>query len=181
MEIILVSGPSGSGKTTVARILAESMLSPSVHLHTDDFYAAIKQGAVAPYLPGAHAQNETVTGVTARAAAGYAAGGYHTVVDGVIGPWFLEAYEEAAKAAGVGLTYVVLRPDRQTALDRGTSRSQHPLTDREVLGQIYDGFADLGPHEDNVLDSTGLTAEETAEAVLGLRRDVMAGRDAESG
>ncbi|MDD9380911.1 AAA family ATPase [Streptomyces sp. ZAF1911] len=169
MKIILVSGPSGSGKTTVARILAESRLSPSVHLHTDDFYAAVKQGALAPYLPEAHAQNATVTGVIARAAAGYAAGGYHTVVDGVIGPWFLEAYEEAAKAAAVGLTYVVLRPDRETALARGTSRSQHPLTDPDILGQIYDGFADLGPYEKNVLDSTALTAEETAEAVLRLQ------------
>ncbi|MEW2371453.1 AAA family ATPase [Streptomyces sp. NPDC006656] len=169
MEIILVSGPSGSGKTTVARILAERLLSPSVHLHTDDFYAAIKQGAVAPYLPEAQAQNETVTGVIARAAAGYASGGYRTVVDGVVGPWFLSVYETAAKAAGVGLTYVVLRPDRETVLDRGTGRSQHPLTDREVLGQIYDGFADLGSYETHVLDSTRLTAEETAQAVLKLR------------
>ncbi|MCX5384821.1 AAA family ATPase [Streptomyces sp. NBC_00083] len=114
MQIVLVSGPSGSGKTTVARILAERMLSPSVHLHTDDFYAAIKQGAVAPYLPEAHEQNQTVTAVIAQAAAGYAAGGYHTVVDGVVGPWFLEAYEKAAEAAGVGLVYVVLRPDRES-------------------------------------------------------------------
>ncbi len=39
-----------------------------------------------------------------------------------------------------------------------------PLTDVPV----YDGFADLGPYERNVLDSTGLTPEETAEAVLEL-------------
>ncbi|MFF4368242.1 AAA family ATPase [Streptomyces sp. NPDC001594] len=169
MQIILVSGPSGSGKTTVARILAQSRLAPSVHLHTDDFYAAIKQGALAPYLPEADEQNRTVTGVIARAAAGYAAGGYHTVVDGVVGPWFLEAYEKAAKAAGVELVYVVLRPEREVALDRGTRRSQHPLTDRQILSQIYDGFTDLGPYEKNVLDSTHLTAEETADAVLQLR------------
>jgi predicted kinase len=168
MRIILLSGPSGSGKTTVARILADSRLSPSVHLHTDDFYAAIRQGLVAPYLPEARAQNEAVTGVIARAAAGYAAAGYHTVVDGVIGPWFLGAYQEAAKAAGVELTYVVLRPDRETALARGTSRSPHPLTDRDVLAGIYDGFADLGPYEAHVLDSTGLTPQETADAVVGL-------------
>ncbi|MFI0721348.1 AAA family ATPase [Streptomyces sp. NPDC021224] len=171
MEIIVVSGPSGAGKSTVARILAGSRLSPAVHLHTDDFYAAIVQGFVAPYLPGAERQNEVVTGVIARAAAGYAAGGYHVVVDGVIGPWFLGAYREAAGAAGVGLEYVVLRPDRETALGRGTTRPGHPLTDREVLGGIYDGFADLGPYEENVLDSGGLTAEETADAVLGRLRD----------
>ncbi|MCA1218258.1 AAA family ATPase [Streptomyces sp. 8L] len=169
MRIILVSGPSGAGKTTVARILAQSRLSPGVHLHTDDFYAAIKQGLLAPYLPEAHAQNETVTGVIARAAAGYAAGGYHTVVDGVIGPWFLKTYEEAAKAAGVPLVHAVLRPDRETALRRGAARPGHPLTDREILGQIYDGFADLGRHERNVVDSTELTPEETADAVLRLR------------
>lgn len=169
MEIIVLSGPSGAGKSTVARILAGTRLSPSVHLHTDDFYAAVKQGFVAPYLPEARAQNETVTGVLARAAAGYAAGGYRTVVDGVVGPWYLPAYQEAADAAGVPLTYVVLRPDRETALARGTSRAGHPLTDGEVLGGIYDGFADLGPYERHVLDSGGLTAEQTAEAVLRRR------------
>jgi predicted kinase len=166
MEIIVVSGPSGAGKTTVARILAETRLSPSVHLHTDDFYAAVRQGFVPPYLPAAERQNEVVTGVVARAAAGYAAGGYRVVVDGVIGPWYLGAYREAAEEAGVGLAYVVLRPDRETALGRGASRSPHPLTDREVLGGIYDGFADLGPYEGHVLDSGGLTAEETADAVM---------------
>ncbi|WP_031516139.1 AAA family ATPase [Streptomyces sp. NRRL F-5123] len=166
MEIIVVSGPSGVGKSTVAGILAGSRLAPAVHLHTDDFYAAVKQGFVAPYLPEAKEQNEVVTGVIARAAAGYAAGGYHVVVDGVVGPWYLGAYREAAEEAGVGLVYVVLRPDRETALGRGTARSGHPLTDREILGGIYDGFADLGPYEENVLDSGGLTAEETADAVL---------------
>ncbi|MFJ4434960.1 AAA family ATPase [Streptomyces sp. NPDC088923] len=169
MPITLLSGPSGAGKTTVARIVAARGPAPSVHLHTDDFYAAIKQGVLAPYLPEAAPQNRVVTGVIARAAAGYAVGGYHVVVDGVIGPWFLGAYEEAAREAGVGLVYVVLRPVRETVLDRGASRAAHPLTDRRVLGEIYEGFADLGPYEARVLDSTGLTPEETADAVLERR------------
>jgi hypothetical protein len=72
-----------------------------VHLHADDFRHFIKNGAVAPYLPEAHAQNIVVADILARAAEGYAKGGYFVVVDGIIGPWFLEPF----KALAVPLHY----------------------------------------------------------------------------
>ncbi|WP_431034807.1 hypothetical protein ACQYWQ_13545 [Streptomyces sp. P6-2-1] len=65
--------------------------------------------------------------------------------------------------------YVVPRPVRESVLDRGTSRAAHPPTERRVLGEMYEGFAGLGPYEAPGLDSTGLTPDETADAVLGGR------------
>ncbi|MEU0531067.1 hypothetical protein [Amycolatopsis tolypomycina] len=41
---------------------------PTVHLHTDSFYAWIRTGLVPPYLPEADRQNDVV-------------------LDGVVGPW----------------------------------------------------------------------------------------------
>src|SRR5689334_1125692 len=82
--VVVLTGPPGAGKTTVARVLADR-LTPSVHLHTDDFWHYIRQGWIAPYLPEAHRQNQVVINVVVQAAFGFAQGGYHVIVDGIVG------------------------------------------------------------------------------------------------
>jgi predicted kinase len=162
--VIIVAGPPGAGKSTVARLVADAV-EPSVHLHTDDYFAAIRRGLIAPYLPAAERQNQVVVGVTARAAAGYAAGGYQVLADGVVGPWFIAAYREAAAEYGVPLHYVVLRPDLDTTLRRATARGPDALTDSAPIRSMHGQFTALGPYEPHVLDSTGLGTRATAAAV----------------
>ncbi|HLU01690.1 MAG TPA: AAA family ATPase, partial [Advenella sp.] len=57
-EILILTGPPGSGKTTTALAVAEQPGSAKVHLHADDFWRFIKNGAIAPYLSNAHIQNK---------------------------------------------------------------------------------------------------------------------------
>ncbi|WP_062215004.1 AAA family ATPase [Streptomyces sp. NBRC 109706] len=165
--VVLLSGPPGVGKSTVARLLTEAPGEPaSAWLHADDYWAVLGHDAVPPYLPAARHQNEVVIGVLARAAAGYAAGGYLTVVDGVIGPWFVEPFlAETVRALGATPHYVVLRPDRETTLERGTTRPDHPLTDPGPIEAMYRQFADLGRYERHALDTTGQPPAATADAV----------------
>ncbi len=94
----LLAAAPGAGKSTVAALLAAA-LDPSVHVHADDFWHFIKRGAIPPYLPSSHRQNEVVVGVLAAAAFGYAAGGYHVICDGIVGPWFLPPFRAGAVAA----------------------------------------------------------------------------------
>ncbi|WTW98772.1 AAA family ATPase [Streptomycetaceae bacterium NBC_01309] len=171
-QVIVLTGPPGAGKSTVARLLADAY-EPSVHLHTDDFWHYIRRGAIAAYLPEAHRQNEVVVGVLARAAFGYAAGGYTVVVDGIVGPWFLGSYHEARKDAGIPMQYVVLRPDQDTTVHRATTRTgEGALTAPEPVRSLHRQFSGLAELEAHVVDSTGWTAEETATRVLaGLRAD----------
>jgi len=88
-EVLILTGTPGAGKTTTAAALAAWRGSSKVHLHSDDFWHFIKHGAIQPYLPEAHCQNEVVLNVLANVAAGYAKGGYFVIVDGIVGPWFL--------------------------------------------------------------------------------------------
>jgi DNA polymerase III delta prime subunit len=79
-EILILTGPPGSGKTATAQALARAPGSSKVHLHSDDFWHFVKNGAIQPYLPKAHDQNTVVVDVLSRAAEGYARGGYDVAI-----------------------------------------------------------------------------------------------------
>jgi predicted kinase len=163
--LLILTGPPGAGKSTVAGLLAEDAARATVHMHTDSFYVWIRTGFVPPYLPAAARQNEVVARVMAGAACEYALGGYDVVLDGVVGPWALQPFRDAAEEQALRLSYVVLRPSLEETLARATARTGDALTDVEPVTGMYGAFADLGELEPRVLDTTGQTAEETAEAV----------------
>lgn len=163
--VIVLTGPPGAGKSTVARLLAGSLPS-SVHLHADDFWHYIQQGRIAPYLPQAHRQNQIVISALAQAAFTYAAGGYQVICEGIIGPWFIHVFRAAAATCSVPLHYIILRPDRATALRRAISRGDHALTDPEPIRPLHHQFTDIGTFERHVLDSSQLSAQATADTVL---------------
>jgi chloramphenicol 3-O-phosphotransferase len=121
-SLLILTGPPGAGKSTIARLVAEGAARPAVHLHTDSFYVWIRTGFVPPYLPEAARQNDVVLGVIAEAACGYARGDYDVVLDGVVGPWALSPFRDAAKRDGLDLYYVVLRPSLEVTLARGDAR-----------------------------------------------------------
>jgi predicted kinase len=169
--ILIVSGPPGAGKTTVARRLAETCAGPAVHLHTDSYYDAIRHGFIAPWLPESHGQNQTVTRAIVASAAAYAAGGYFVVVDGVVGPWFLESYRQGAASIGVSLDYVVLRADQAIVAARARDRVDVPLPDYPP--GIFEEFIDLGELEGHAIDSGVEPVEDLVERI---RQGCAAGR-----
>ena len=106
-SLLVITGPPGAGKSTVARLVADSF-GRSVLVEGDAFFGFLAAGAVPPWLPGSHQQNEVVTVAAATATGCFVTGGYETVYDGVVGPWFLPTF---AAATGLHeLDYVILLP-----------------------------------------------------------------------
>jgi cytidylate kinase len=163
--LLLIAGPPGAGKTTVAQRLAESAARPTVHIPTDSFFTWIKTGFVLPFLPASAAQNEIVTRVMIDAALGYARGDYDVILDGVLGPWWLPGFVEAARGADLPLAYVVLRPSLDVTLARASARVGHALRDAGPITGLHGAFAQLGALEPHVLDTSTWSVDETVAAI----------------
>ena len=161
-SIVLVAGPPGAGKSTVATLVADRY-ERSVHLHTDSFYDWIAKGHVEPWKAESWHQNETIFAVAAGAADRFAIGGYDVVVDGVLGMWGLDTW----RALDRPISYALLLPDASVARQRAEDRGEHPLKELDVVLQMHAAFvAHLDGYERHVIDSTDLTAEETAAELV---------------
>ncbi len=111
----------------------------SVLVEGDAFFAFLANGRIDPWLAGSNEQNTIVTEAAAAAAGRFALGGYATVYDGVIGPWFLETF---AKATGLeSLEYVILLPSVERCVKQVAERTGHGFTDEAATRKMHKEFA----------------------------------------
>ena len=107
-----------------------------------------------------------VMGIVAGAAAGYADGGYLTIIDGIVIPaWFLRPLREALEAAGHRVAYAVLRAPLEVCIERAEKREGPFLADPDVIRQLWQSFADLGDLEPNAIELGVESPEEVADIV----------------
>ena len=165
-RIIVITGSPGTGKTTTAAIVAkESDMDQSVHMHTDDFFHYLSKGAIPPHLPESNKQNLIVIEAFLEAAKRYARGGYDVIVDGIVGPWFLEPWRTLARE-DYEVHYIVLRATKEETLRRAVERSKlDRKTNLELVETMWKQFCNLGIYESNVIETTMYSIKETVFAV----------------
>ena len=165
-RIIVITGSPGTGKTTTASIVAkESDMDKSVHMHTDDFFHYLSKGAIPPHLPESNEQNLVVIEAFLEAAKRYARGGYDVIVDGIVGPWFLEPWKALAQE-DYEVHYIVLRASKKETMKRAVERSKlDRKTKIELVETMWEQFSGLGIYESNVIDTTTFTIKDTVSAI----------------
>lgn len=132
----------------------------------DAFFGFIGAGGLDPWLPGAHAQNETVVRAAAAATA-VLAREYDTVFDGVVGPWFLPTFVDAG--GFVELDYVVLLPTVERCVGRVRSRPAHRFGDEAATRKMHAEFDAAAMPPRHVIDNSDADADDTLRLVLAAR------------
>jgi predicted ABC-type ATPase len=162
--LLVISGPPGAGKSTTAGLVA-ARFERSVLVEQDSFFGFIAAGGIAPWLPGAHQQNETVTRAAAAAAGRYVSGGFMVVYDGLIVPRFLHAFADEAGLGG--FDYVILLPHEERCVQRVATRQGHGFTDEEETRHMHREFVEAEAEPRYVLrdppDDPSLTADRVIE------------------
>jgi cytidylate kinase len=160
--LLIITGPPGAGKSTVARLVADHF-EPCALVQGDVFFGFVGRGYIEPWLPEAHGQNTVVTEATARATSAFARGGFTTVFDGMVGPWFLPTFLATAELDAVH--YSVLIPSVATCVARVQSRTSHGFRDENVTRQMHAAFAEGGLDPRYVINAEA-DAPTVAEEVL---------------
>ena len=164
-QVVIVSGPAGAGKSSVCEALA-GRYDRTVHLETDLLYSAIRMGYIHPWKPGSERQNQMVSRAAAGAARAFAAEEFGVFIDGVIGAHLLPDYIEGLRGTGVPVHFVVLLPSVEEMLQRARAREKVIGASEDVYRQSHALFAGKPEFAACTIDTTGLSAEESADAVM---------------
>jgi predicted ATPase len=166
--LLIVTGPPGAGKSTVARELARMSVpgapGRSVLVAGDAFFAFLAEGAIEPWRPAASAQNEVVTRAAGAATGRYAAGGYRTVFDGIVGPWLLGEFLAGAEIPSVH--YAVLLPSVERCLAQVAARAAHAFTNEAATRHMHKEFARAAIGERHLIVDLPGSPRETAEEIM---------------
>ena len=137
----------------------------SVHMHTDDFYDCLSKGAILPHLPESDGQNLIVIEAFLEAAKRYVRGGYDVIVDGIVGPWFLDPWRRAVRE-GYEVQYIILRAGKEETARRAVERPKlEQGMNVELVETMWAQFHDLGIYERHVIDTTNFSIGETISTV----------------
>jgi predicted ABC-type ATPase len=160
--LLVVTGPPGAGKSSVAELVVDRF-PKSVLVSGDAFFGFLRRDAIPPWLAEAHEQNEVVVAASAVATGRFVAG-FTTVFDGMVGPWFLPTFMEAAGVEQ--LHYSVLLPTVDRCVERIAARDGHGFDDEGATRHMYRTFVNAAIDDRHVIRNEADAPSVTADEIL---------------
>ncbi len=167
-SLLVITGPPGAGKSATAAHIAHRR-NIGVVVAGDSFFAFLADGAIDPWRSEAHAQNGIVIEAAGSATGRFVLGGYHTIYEGVLGPWFLPRFADAASIRN--LDYVILLPPVEACLQRVRTRLNHGFGDEAATRRLHRDFAEAEIAPRHVVAAAAGSSAGVADLVIEGWRD----------
>ena len=167
----IITGGPGAGKSSVSRDLL-SRFPFGIHVAIDDLNELVVSGRAYPSMdhpPEAARQFGLAHRAAAHHARLYAEAGFEVVIDDVLWPTSIHAL--LADLDGLPTRVVLLAPNFDTALVRNAARTNKTYDTATLIPLMEGVYPSIRPEEYRaqgwtVFDTSGLTLEETVDALL---------------
>ncbi len=162
---LIISGPPGSGKSTVAQLLG-ARTEKSVVIESDKFYHFLAH-PLDPSTPESDTQNRAVLRAVMAAAQSFSADGYDVIVDGVIGPWWLDLLRGCVP----GFDYVLLHAALDVTSMRvaARNRASEIRTQADAVRIMHEQFDALDGFERHTIHTDHMTPGDIADEIAARR------------
>ena len=158
-NLYIITGPAGVGKSTISRKIAESK-NKSVLIEGDDIYSQVIGSYVSAWKEGNHL--DVFWDICINSIKTYLSYGYDVVFNYIVTPNILERIKEDFKEYTT--KFVVLLSDEETLLKRDKQRPVDCQMNERCL-ILLDSFKNKDYNQDNILDTTNLSIEDTVNII----------------
>ena len=157
--LYIITGPAGVGKSTLSRKIAKSK-NKSVLIEGDDIYAQVIGSYTSAWKEGNHL--DVFWDVCINSIKTYLSYGYNVVFNYIITPNIVERIKKEFKQYNT--KFVVLLTDEKTLLERDKQRPEDCQMNERCL-ILLDSFKNKNYNENNILDTTNLSINDTVDII----------------
>lgn len=166
-NLYIITGPAGIGKSTVSKKIAKSK-NKSVLIEGDEIYHQVISSYVSAWKEGNHL--DVFWDVCISSIKTYLSYGYDVVFNYIITPDILERLKKEFKEYTT--KFVVLLSDEETLLKRDKQRPEDYQMNQRCL-ILLNSFKNKDYKQDNILDTTNLSIEDTVNIINTDNRFIM--------